>query len=88
MRKLADEMKNDFILQRSGNVYPKSLNDAHCSILKQNLNDIPLLLLEDDVKFKSSLTLFDAVLPDSVFRQALVKYYNGEEDPLTIELLL
>jgi len=57
MRKLADEMKNHFILQRSGNVYPKSLNDAHCSILKQNLNDIPLLLLEDDVKWDGTLEL-------------------------------
>ena len=49
---------------------------------------ITQILGEDDVKFKSSMTLFDAVLPDSVFRQALVKYYNGEEDPFTIELLL
>ena len=49
---------------------------------------ITQILGEDDVKFKSSMTLFNAVLPYSIFRQALEKYYNGEEDPLTIELLL
>jgi uncharacterized protein (DUF1810 family) len=42
----------------------------------------------DDLKFRSSMTLFThAALEQSVFREALDKYCNGEEDPLTLRLL-
>jgi uncharacterized protein (DUF1810 family) len=42
----------------------------------------------DDMKFRSSLTLFSQVAPEpSVFTEALQKYFNGHPDPLTIELL-
>jgi uncharacterized protein (DUF1810 family) len=38
----------------------------------------------DDLKFRSSMTLFAAVAPsEPLFRQALEKYYGGEPDPLT-----
>jgi len=38
----------------------------------------------DDLKFRSSMTLFAAVAPsEPLFRQALDKYYGGEPDPLT-----
>jgi uncharacterized protein (DUF1810 family) len=41
----------------------------------------------DDLKFRSSMTLFAAVAPEeSVFRRALEKYCDGD-DPRTIELL-
>ena len=42
----------------------------------------------DDVKFRSSMTLFGRAADDPIpFRQALAKYYGGEEDPLTVALL-
>jgi uncharacterized protein (DUF1810 family) len=42
----------------------------------------------DDLKFRSCMTLFDAVAPDEpIFRQALEKFFQGEPDPLTVELL-
>jgi uncharacterized protein (DUF1810 family) len=42
----------------------------------------------DDMKFRSSMTLFDHVTPDNqVFRDALQKYFGGEVDSLTVELL-
>ena len=42
----------------------------------------------DDLKLRSSMTLFAAADPDCpVFQQVLEKYYNGEPDPLTLELL-
>lgn len=42
----------------------------------------------DDLKFRSSMTLFHRADPSAtVFRDALTKYYQGEEDPRTIELL-
>jgi len=38
----------------------------------------------DDLKFRSSMTLFSAVTHDSdVFRTALEKYFDGEPDPVT-----
>lgn len=45
----------------------------------------------DDLKFRSSLTLFEAAASDpadkSLFATALEKYYAGERDPLTLEAL-
>ncbi len=42
----------------------------------------------DDLKFRSSMTLFAAVAPDDpLFRRALERYYGGVGDPLTVTLL-
>ncbi len=43
----------------------------------------------DDMKLKSSMTLFAAVSedPDSVFARVLDRYYHGERDARTLELL-
>lgn len=42
----------------------------------------------DDLKFRSSMTLFDTVADDpSPFRAALERYYDDEPDPKTVELL-
>jgi uncharacterized protein (DUF1810 family) len=42
----------------------------------------------DDMKFRSSMTLFARAAEDGeVFCQALKKYFGGEPDPLTQELL-
>jgi uncharacterized protein (DUF1810 family) len=41
----------------------------------------------DDLKFRSCMTLFDAVAPDDVFAAALTKFYFDSRDALTIELL-
>ncbi|WP_454714318.1 DUF1810 domain-containing protein [Caulobacter segnis] len=42
----------------------------------------------DDLKLRSSLTLFQATAPDEpVFGQALDKYFAGREDMLTLEKL-
>ncbi|HUO99856.1 MAG TPA: DUF1810 domain-containing protein [Rhizomicrobium sp.] len=39
----------------------------------------------DDLKFRSSLTLFAHATDDPLFRQAIEKYYSGEEDPETVK---
>jgi uncharacterized protein (DUF1810 family) len=40
----------------------------------------------DDLKFRSSMTLFARAAPDEqVFRETLAKYFGGVEDPLTVE---
>lgn len=42
----------------------------------------------DDMKLKSSATLFESVSPpDSVFSRLIDKYYNGERDEKTLELI-
>ena len=41
----------------------------------------------DDLKFRSSLTLFDLASPGDIFRAALEKYFSAEADPLTVEKL-
>ncbi|OAI45468.1 calpastatin [Rhizomicrobium sp. SCGC AG-212-E05] len=41
----------------------------------------------DDLKFRSSMTLFDQASPDGIFRVALDKYFDGKDDPLTISKL-
>jgi len=42
----------------------------------------------DDLKFRSSMTLFAHAAPhETLFRDALVKYFDGEDDPATLERL-
>lgn len=42
----------------------------------------------DDLKFRSSVTLFGNATPDNqVFKDALQKYFAGEPDPRTLELM-
>ena len=42
----------------------------------------------DDLKFRSSMTLFAAAAPDEkIFHQALEKYFGGEGDALTLSKL-
>lgn len=43
----------------------------------------------DDMKFKSSMTLFEraALEPDNIFGLALDKWCSGQRDPATLELL-
>ena len=41
----------------------------------------------DDVKFRSCMTLFDAVAPSDIFDAALARFYAGQRDPATIERL-
>jgi uncharacterized protein (DUF1810 family) len=42
----------------------------------------------DDLKFRSSMTLFSRAAPEAgLFNEALQKYFAGLPDPLTLELL-
>jgi uncharacterized protein (DUF1810 family) len=41
----------------------------------------------DDLKFRSSMTLFSAAAPDGPYRAALDRWCGGELDPLTVEHL-
>jgi uncharacterized protein (DUF1810 family) len=41
----------------------------------------------DDLKLRSSLTLFSVAAPDDIFVQVLDKYFDGQNDPLTLDRL-
>jgi uncharacterized protein (DUF1810 family) len=41
----------------------------------------------DDTKFRSSMTLFGAVSDEPVFGEALARYFAGERDGATLEML-
>ncbi|MBR1132973.1 DUF1810 domain-containing protein [Bradyrhizobium iriomotense] len=41
----------------------------------------------DDTKFRSSMTLFGAVSDEPVFDQALARYFAGQRDGATLEIL-
>lgn len=41
----------------------------------------------DVMKFRSSMTLFDAVCPESIFAEALRKYHEGRRDERTLAML-
>ncbi|WP_439356858.1 DUF1810 domain-containing protein [Bradyrhizobium sp. DASA03007] len=41
----------------------------------------------DDAKFRSSMTLFGAVSREPVFDQAIARYFAGERDGATLEIL-
>ncbi|MBR0973898.1 DUF1810 domain-containing protein [Bradyrhizobium japonicum] len=41
----------------------------------------------DDAKFRSSMTLFGAVSDQPVFDEALARYFSGEPDQATLDLL-
>jgi uncharacterized protein (DUF1810 family) len=47
-----------------------------------------ILAFPDDLKFRSSMTLFARAAPEvPIFREALDRYFDGQPDPLTLELL-
>jgi uncharacterized protein (DUF1810 family) len=54
----------------------------------QNRSIQEILGYPDDLKFRSSMTLFSGVTDNNgVFRAALEKYFNGEADPATVARL-
>jgi len=64
---------------------------SHCTllVLAVNAKSIEQIFGDpDDLKFRSSMTLFvEASTEDQRFRKALEKYFGGEPDPLTIKRL-
>ena len=59
------------------------------ALLRQPETDIHSVMgYPDDLKLRSSMTLFEAAAPDqSVFGEVLDKFYGGERDDATLNLL-
>lgn len=62
-----------------------------CTRLVLNLEGLSIERLfpyPDDLKFRSCMTLFDRAAPDEgLFGDALQRYFAGQPDPLTLDLL-
>ena len=72
----------------------------HHPVLGRNIKEITKAMLDIDgksadeilggtgaLKFRSSMTLFNFVLPNDIFSEALQKYYDGKEDGRTLAML-
>jgi uncharacterized protein (DUF1810 family) len=53
----------------------------------QNKTIHAILGSPDDLKFRSSMTLFSAVSDDPIFDQAIAKFFAGAKDQATLDLL-
>ncbi len=64
---------------------------VQCTQLVNQVEKLPIYQIlgsPDDLKFRSSMTLFSRAAEDAtVFNDALKKYFNGEADPLTAAML-
>lgn len=64
------------------------VNICKALLLLETNNALEVFGSPDNLKLKSSMTLFDAVpVTFPVFAQVLDKFYNGERDGRTLELL-
>ncbi len=64
----------------------------HCTKLVSQTKGRPIneiLGYPDDLKFRSSMTLFAHATPDNqVFEDALQKYFEGQYDPISLERMV
>ena len=67
----------------------RNLLEITDALLRQPETDIHRVMgYPDDLKLRSSMTLFEAAAPDqSVFGEVLDKFYGGERDDATLNLL-
>jgi uncharacterized protein (DUF1810 family) len=64
------------------------LNECTTIVLKVDAGSIAEIFdSPDDLKFRSSMTLFDFVAPGTVFHEALKKFFDGQGDQLTLAAL-
>lgn len=62
----------------------KTITEAFLALEGKSAEEVPGGI--DAKKVHSSMTLFDVIHPDSLFRQVLVKYYDGKGDRGTLHL--
>jgi len=67
---------------------PRLLQCAEAVLQIDGRSALEIFGSPDDLKLRSSATLFAAVSPDaSVFHRIIDKYFDGQRDPRTVELL-
>jgi uncharacterized protein (DUF1810 family) len=66
---------------------PRLIECTHLVLAVQGRTINAILGAPDDAKFRSSMTLFGAVSEELAFDQALARYFAGERDRATLEIL-
>lgn len=81
LQEARDYLNNEILSNRLEQVC-KALLDLDC-------NDVYKIFgSPDDMKLKSSMTLFEIAAPENkMFKSVLDKYFNGERDQKTIEII-
>ena len=80
--------KNEAIEYLKNNTLKNRLIEICEALLSLESDDATYVMgYPDDLKLKSSMTLFSEVSDIDVFKKVLDKFYNGEKDVMTISLL-
>ena len=80
--------KNEAIEYLKNNTLKNRLIEICEALLSLESDDATYVMgYPDDLKLKSSMTLFSDVSDIDVFKKVLDKFYNGEKDEMTISLL-
>lgn len=67
---------------------PRLLECAEAVLAVEGQSASEIFGYPDNLKLRSSMTLFTYIsAPDSVFSRVLDKYFNGEQDMLTLQIL-
>jgi uncharacterized protein (DUF1810 family) len=66
---------------------PRLIECTRLVLEVKNRTILDILGSPDDLKFRSSMTLFGAVSDDPVFGRAIAAYYDGTADGATLEIL-
>jgi uncharacterized protein (DUF1810 family) len=67
---------------------PRLMECSEATLQLENRSALEIFGSPDDLKLRSSSTLFAAVSPEgSVFHRIIDKYFDGEQDVRTIELM-
>ena len=81
LQEAKDYLNNEILSNRLEQIC-KALLDLDCN------DAYKIFVSPDDMKLKSSMTLFEMAAPENkIFKSVLDKYFNGERDQKTIELL-
>ena len=70
-------------------VLGQRLREITAEVLKHSGSDIETIMGSriDAMKFRSSMTLFDLVSPDDIFKKALATFFDGTADKRTLSIL-
>ena len=80
--------KNEAIEYLKNNTLKNRLIEICEALLSLESDDATYVMgYPDDLKLKSSMTLFSEVSDIDVFKKVLDKFYNGKKDEMTISLL-
>jgi uncharacterized protein (DUF1810 family) len=88
-KRYAIRSKSEAVAYLEHEVLGRRLTQCASALLTHTNKSITAVMgYPDDMKLRSSMTLFDAISPpDSVFAKVLATFYSGSVDQATIEFL-